>query len=145
MKTSLQSRGYPYHKNRVYLSAVITLISVGLAITLLKEEFMLIIYYITLTFILTIISLLLKMRLYYMMEETKERQDETEIKPNSAAWKTLLYVLLISLTLFSFPLLLAGFLSGPLWFISIISFTSGVSISEIILFSCVYKGKIKTL
>lgn len=80
-----------------------------------------------------------------MMEEAEGRQGETEIKTDSARWKTLLYVLLISLTLFSFPLLLAGFLSGPLWFILVISFTSGVSISEIVLFFHVYKGKIKTL
>ena len=124
---------YPYPEKRVYLSAAIAGLSIILASALLSNQPILIIYYFFSTITFTVITFLLKKRLYtfILMDENEENADKNE---DSAPWKAMLLVLFMSLALLVAPLLFAGILSGPIWFIMIVSFTSGVSISEIILY-----------
>jgi hypothetical protein len=124
---------YPYPKKRVYLSAAIAGLSIILASALFSNQSTLIIYYSVSTITFTVITFLVKKRLYTLIlsGENEEKQDEDE---DRAPWKAILIVLLMSLALFVAPLLLAGILSGLVWFMMIISFTSGVSISEIVLY-----------
>ena len=124
---------YPYPEKRVYLSAAIAGLSIILALALLSNQPVLIIYYFFSTITFTVITFLLKKRLYtfILMDENEENSHKNE---DRAPWKAMLLVLLMSLAFLIAPLLLAGILSGPIWFIMIVSFTSGVSISEIILY-----------
>jgi len=124
---------YPYPEKRVYLSAAIAGLSIILASALLSNQPTLIIYYSLSTITFTVITFLLKKRLYtfILMDENEENTDKNE---EGAPWKAILLVLFMSLALLVAPLLLAGILSGSIWFIMIVSFTSGVSISEIILY-----------
>ena len=124
---------YPYPENRVYLSAAIAGLSIILALALLLNQPILTIYYFLSTIMFTATTFLLKRRLYTFlrMEKTEEKKRQTEER---TPWKALLLVLLMSLALLLGPLLFAEILSGPVWFIMIVSFTSGVSISEIVLY-----------
>jgi len=126
-------KSYPYPEKRVYLSAVIAGLSIVLTSALLSNQPILIIYYFVSTIIFTVITFLLKKRLYtfILRDENEENADENE---DRASWKAMLLVLLMSLAVFVAPLLLAGIISAPIWFIMIASFASGVSISEIILY-----------
>jgi hypothetical protein len=65
------------------------------------------------------------------MDTGEEKTGKTEER---TPWKALLLVFFMSLALFIAPLLSAQILGGPIWFIMIVGFTSGVSISEIILY-----------
>lgn len=124
---------YPYSKNRVYLSTAIAGLSILLAVAFFLNEPLLAVYYSLSTTGITIVTFLLKRRLYALMsaQEDLEREPATE---EGTPWGTLLLVLLMSVAIFVAPLLLTQVLSATVWFIVIVSFTSGVSISELILY-----------
>ena len=124
---------YPYSESRVYLSAVIAGLSIILALALLLGQPILMIYYFLSTIIATVITFLLKRRLYTFIS-TDKNEEKTRENEERTPWKALLLALLMSLAFLVAPLLLAQILSGTVWFIMIASFTSGVSISEIILY-----------
>jgi hypothetical protein len=65
------------------------------------------------------------------MEKNDEETGEIEKR---TPWKALLLVLFMTIAVFVAPLLLAKIASGSAWFIIIASFTSGISISEMILY-----------
>ena len=127
-------KSYPYSKSRVYLSAVIAILSAFLALTLLSETVLLLLYYLFSTLIATVATFLLKMRLYPFIASQKLETERDQTEPNHAPWKALLLACSMLLLFLLIPLLLAGFLSGPIWFTLIVSFTSGVSISEIVFY-----------
>lgn len=124
---------YPYPESRVYLSGVIAGLSIILALTLMLDQPLLMLYYFLSTLAATGVTLLLKRRLYTLLlndaddEGTREPEDRTP-------WKILLLTLLMSMAFLIAPLLLTQILSATVWFIMIASFTSGVSLSEIILY-----------
>jgi len=123
---------YPYSKNRVILSAIIALLSTVFALTLLMEDIVLVLYYVLTTFVCVTITYFLKKRLYTLL--TNENQAESENETKHTPWKVLLMAFFMFLGFFAIPMLLAGLLSGLIWFIMITSFMSGVNISEIILY-----------
>lgn len=132
--TGKRSLQYPYSKNRVYVSVVIFLLSLVLVVTLLEGDLFLMLYYFISTFILTAATFLLKVRLYPLLTEEPTQTQPSKNEGEKTMWKTFLLALSMLIVAFLIPLLLAGFLSPVVWFILLISFTSGVSISEIIFY-----------
>lgn len=126
-------RRYPYPERRVYLSAVIAGLSIILALALLSSQPVRIVYYFLLTIIFTVITFLLKRRLYTLILMDKDEEESLK-NEEGTPWKALLLVFSMTLVSLIAPLLFAEILMGPVWFIMIISFTSGVSISEIVLY-----------
>lgn len=134
LNTGKRSLQYPYSKNRVYMSAVIFLLSLVLAVVLLEGDLFLMLYYFISTIILTAATFLLKVRLYPLLTEEPAQTQLPEKEEKKTMWKTFLFTLSILIASFLIPLLLAGFLNPVVWFILTISFTSGVSISEMIFY-----------
>lgn len=133
MDLDAKKRQYPYSKNRVFLSVIIAALSTFLALTLLLSDLNSVLTYFFSTFIFAAITFFLKKRLYsYLI--TDDTQGENENEKKSASWKMLSITLLMLIGFIAIPMLLAGFVTGFIWFIVITSFTSGVSISEIILY-----------
>lgn len=133
MDLDAKKRQYPYSKNRVFLSVIIAALSTFLALTLLLSDLNSVLTYFFSTFIFAAITFFLKKRLYsYLI--TDETQVENENERKSAPWKMLLITFLMLIGFIAIPMLLAGFVTGVIWFIVVTSFTSGVSISEIILY-----------
>ena len=124
---------YPYSKNRVYLSAAIAGLSMFLAVALFVNEPLLAAYYFLSTTGITIVTFLLKRRLYTLLSARENLEGERETEEGTP-WGILLLVLLMSIAIFVAPLFLTQVLSATVWFILIVSFTSGVSISELILY-----------
>ena len=124
---------YPYSKNRVYLSAAIAGLSMFLAVALFVNEPLLAAYYFLSTAGITIVTFLLKRRLYTLLSARENLEGERETEEGTP-WGILLLVLLMSIAIFVAPLFLTQVLSATVWFILIVSFTSGVSISELILY-----------
>lgn len=117
----------------MYLSAVIAGLSMILALALLSGQPILTGYYFFSTIIFTIITFLLKKHLYTFIL-TDRSEEETRESEEHTPWKAMLLIIFMSLASIVAPLLLAGILSGAIWFVMIVSFTSGVSISEIVLY-----------
>lgn len=102
---------------------------------------MMLFYYFFFTIILTVATFLLKMYLYPLLMKEKFETEKNQARIDRTPWKALLLVFCMLIALIMIPLLLALFLSGPLWIILLLSFTTGVSISEIVLY---FHTRIKT-
>lgn len=135
MSLNSKRERYPYSRNRAILSAIIAILSTVLALTLLLSDTILMLYYFFATFILTTITFFMKKRLYsLLMITTEDRQVETEDEMKGASWKMLLVAFFMLIGSIAIPLFLAALVSGPIWFIMITSFLTGVSVSEVILY-----------
>ena len=133
MSPDYKREQYPYSKNRVYLSGIIAVLSIALAFTLLSSNLLLMLCYFLATSALTFIIYHMKKRLYpRIITEEDQAEDESQLKLTSSKMMLIIFLMLIGFI--SIPLLLAGFIGGAAWFIMITSFTSGVSISEVLLF-----------
>jgi len=123
---------YLHGKVRVYLSVTMTVLSIILALLLL-ESLLSFLYYLGFTIVLVAVVLVLKMRFFYMEmpESSEEKLSETESKMQN--WKSILILFGVLIISISLPLLLARF-HPEIWFIGLISYISGVSIAEVLLF-----------
>jgi L-asparagine transporter-like permease len=130
-ETEKTKQRYPHSTRRIYWSAIITVLSVLLAFLLLHDAFWLLLY-LSNSFVFTAALYVVKTRILRMEDEPSNDSDET--KPARSYWKSMLLTLLVLLAIAAIPLLLAGFLPPYLWFTLLISFTSGTSISEIMLY-----------
>ncbi len=124
---SANKKRYPHPKNRVILSAIIAALSTTLALTLLLYDAALLGYYLFSTLIVAIITFFFKERFYPHLIAEADTADDAKHSP----WKALVTVFLIFIALIGFPLILAGFVSGPIWFMMITSFISGANIAEL--------------
>lgn len=133
MSHNAKRTGYPYSRNRVILSAIIAILSMFLAITLLLDETSLLPYFFLSTLMVAAITFIIKRHLYPLLV-SEDLQSKTEKEKKLASWKILLITAFMLIGSILIPLLLARVLSGPAWIIMITSFMSGVSISEIVLY-----------
>lgn len=101
---------------------------------LLNESILMLLYYSFFTIILTVATFLLKIWLYPFLTTEKSETEKNQAEKDRTPWKAILLVFSILIVLIIVPLLLARFLTGPLWFILILSFTTGVSISEVAIY-----------
>lgn len=124
---------YPYPENRVYLSAAIAALSIILALALSSNQPIVIIYYLFSTVVFTVATFLLKKQIYGLLSADKDDEKTSEAGERTP-WKAVLLVLFMSLAVIVAPLLLTQVLSAMAWFVLIVGFMSGVSISEVILY-----------
>jgi hypothetical protein len=133
---SSPKKKYPYSKNRVFLSTAIALLSLLLAAMIFQSyqasAFYYILYLAVSTLVFTIATLEIKKRLYPLVVDSSSIEDESDT--GLVTWKRLLLVFGILIAAIAVPLLLAGVLGGAAWFILMISFILGVSLSEIIFY-----------
>lgn len=123
---------YPYSKSRIYLSVVLAVLSIVLALPLLPTP-VLILYYFASTFVIATITFILKRRYFYTKKTETHQRVANENLENRISWKLLILFFSVMIIIMVFPLFLAS--AHPYaWFILMISLTSGISISEIILY-----------
>lgn len=115
------------------MSGVIAGLSIVLAFGMLFDPPIMMVYYSLSTIVFTVVTYLLKRRLYFLLSLDKQ-ETETSSAREGAPWKAMLLVLAVGLAALLVPLLFAEVLSAVFWFVMIVSFTSGISISEIILY-----------
>lgn len=123
---------YPHGKVRVYLSAIMTVLSIILALLLLKS-LLSFLYYLGLTIVLIAVVLVLKIRFLRMEVSGAREENESETESKMQNWKSLLILFGVLIMSISLPLLLARF-HPEIWFIGLISYISGVSVAEILFF-----------
>lgn len=127
MTPNTKKSGYPYPTWRVYWSIALTVLSMILALLLLYPDGFWLLQYLISTSAITAAIYILKTRFTF----TRETENSQEPQTGRSAWKILGLVLLMLILIFFAPLILARFLPPYVWFILIISFTSGISIAEV--------------
>lgn len=130
-RTEERSGKYPHGKVRVYWSVAITVSSTILALLVLKSP-LLLLSYLIFTLILAAIVLLLKMR-FLSMRRPDPSEESTETVSWAQRWGPLLSLFVVMIAFVSLPLLLARF-NPQIWFVSLVSYSSGVSIAEALFF-----------
>lgn len=130
-RTEERSGKYPHGKVRVYWSVAITVSSTILALLVLKSP-LLLLSYLIFTLILAAIVLLLKMR-FLSMRRPDLSEESTETVSWAQRWGPLLSLFVVMIAFVSLPLLLAKF-NPQIWFVSLVSYSSGMSIAEALFF-----------
>ena len=129
---------YPFSKVGVYLSAVLCVISIILALLILAEDFISLIFYFAFTFFLAGIILILKIRFFSKMKSESLQNYSVKNAKDGQKWKIILLLFCFIIALIT-PTLLLTILPIESWFIGLDGFVSGISLSEVILF-CYARG-----
>lgn len=135
MTDESKRRSDPYPRNRVVLNVIVAALSLILALTLLSSDIILLLAYLTASSVFTIITLFLKKYLYRKVIAAESEHESDAGNQKGSFWRTLLITFLLLIAFIAAPLLLAGVLGGELWFVIMVSFTTGIGISEVILFT----------
>jgi hypothetical protein len=126
---------YPYSRNRVIINVAIAASSLILALFLLSSDVISLLLYLMSTSVFVIVTLLLKGFLYPKVIAADSGQDDSSASDKPTPfWRTALPAFLLLLGFVAAPLLLAGFVPGIIWFITMIGFTTGIGISEILFY-----------
>lgn len=137
MKKKGKKRTYPSRMSGVYLSAIIVAWSVILAFLLLQNT-LLLFYYVSSASLIAAIVFLLKIRSLnrplFANAQRIQKKDSLQPEDERVSWKVLILVFMMLLAALFIPLFLAWVLPGEAWFVLIISFTSGVSIAEVLFY-----------
>ena len=126
---------YPFSKSGVYISVAIAILSVILILMLysfVKDPFMLV-WYVIFTIPMTLLIFRLKILLFSVDTPRQAKSDSLGENKGYGKRRLILVFCLLVLAVV-LPLLLAALLDPMMWFVSLVSFTSSVSISEIILY-----------
>lgn len=135
MTPNSDGKTYPYSRNRVLINGIVGALSIILALTLLWIDAVWLLSYLASTSVFTIITLYLKRYLYPRVLAADSQDESSDEEKKQSFWKVLVTTFLILLGFIAAPLLLAGLLTGPIWFVMMVSFTTGISISEIIFYA----------
>ncbi len=135
MTAPSDEKKYPYSRNRVIINVAIAASSLILALILLASDVIALLLYLMSTSIFVIVTLLLKRSLYPKVIAADSGQDDSSPSDKPTPfWRTAIPAFLLLLGFVAVPLLLAGFVPGIIWFITMIGFTTGIGISEIIFY-----------
>lgn len=114
------------------MSMTTVVLAVILAFLLLETPLRLLCYFVS-TFIITVATFLLRIRLSHIKMSQLE-QTLPETKKSAHGLKRLLLMLLALITFLALPLLLAKVLDPYVWFTLLISFMTGLSFAEILFY-----------
>ncbi len=123
---------YPFGKKGVYISGVMSGISIVFAITLLRDDISALLLYFAFTSILVVVFFALKFYLY--SERIKGTLESGKEEPKKHRTLHLILLILIVTAVLLSPLIFSYTLDPVWWIISISGFVPGVSIPEILLF-----------
>lgn len=124
---------YPYPKSRIYLSVIITVLSLILVLQLLQTPALILRYFASTITIATIIFILKRRYFYTKITETNQGVANESLEKRISL-KLLILVFSVMIAVLTAPLFFAGFLDPYTWFILMVSLTSGISIGEILLY-----------
>jgi hypothetical protein len=128
---------YPFGKNWVIASAVMSAIAIAFAIAVLGSDAFGISLYFLFTCSLTLVVLVLKFQYYSTRKEEipEEYSSGGEEQASEDHWKRSFVILLIVIAIALISPLIFSYILDPMWWIIIISgFVPGVSIPEVILY-----------
>lgn len=128
---------YPSGITGVYVSAMLSVLSVALAVLLFNDKPWLLLYYSIFSVLTTALVFELKNRVLYV-RRSREYEDDP-VKTNDQGkggtrWRLLFTALVLLLLMITVPLALAYVLDPAIWVILIASFTTGVSVAEVTLY-----------
>jgi len=134
MSSNAKKRRYPFSRTRVYISAVTSVLSVILAVLLLQGNLIHFLYYFICTLLIAPAIFVFNVRFLIAKASKPSREKILPTEKGASQWKTLLLLFGILIVSMIVPLFLAQVLPPEIWFVLIISFTSGASIAEVLFY-----------
>jgi len=134
---------YPFSRGGLYMSIVLAVLSVLLALVLLTPDLILLVYYALVTSVITAVVFALKIGLISIYVSrlgrsltrrtaAQEHKEEAEESPREGTnWRALFLLLALTLAIIFTPMALTQFLNPYVWFMLVISLTSGISFGDI--------------
>lgn len=144
VNSNIKKRKYPHSTSRFYLSALTALLSVILALLLLQDS-ILSLYYFVSTLLMTIITFILRTRLFSAGTPKHSEKELFETEKSDSTFGMLILMLFALLAFVVIPILLVRVLDPYTWFILIISLTSGVSIAEVLFYLNIKRSGLKVM
>jgi len=123
---------YPFGKVGVYISAIVAMMSIILALLVLTDPVWLAYYFVFASFLALVIAAL-KIRFFSKKKSRPFQNSSLDTARSDQKWKVLLIIGFFILTLFA-PVFLLVFLSIEIWFICLDGVVLGVSLSELVFF-----------
>lgn len=123
-------------KFRVYLNAVVAGLAMIFSVATLTRPLnvLLLIYYFSLSIVVTFLMFKIKVLLLSRMQEQLSTDGQMEDQTHAKKWEPIL-ILLGAITLaLILPMILVFVLGPSYWFVSFTSIITGVSLSEIVLY-----------
>lgn len=126
---------YPHSIGKVYLNVTTAVLSIVLALTLLKDS-LLLSHYIVFTSILATIIFILKIRPQKIVTPSLPQESSFPNEESAPRRRLLLLVFFMIFAILASPLLLAGLMreTPHIWFTVIVGIATGMSISEILFY-----------
>jgi len=123
---------YEFSMLRLYMDTATAVLSVILAFLIVKDvDISLLLYYMLSVVLITVIALVLKIR----FSSVRGYEEDLAKEEGEPIGLMKLLILFCVLTMFIMtPLLLVRFLPSSVWFILLISFISGVSLSDLLFY-----------
>lgn len=123
---------YPFSKVGVYISVIVAMMSIILALLVLTDPVWLTCYFVFASF-LTLVTTALKIR-FFSKKKLRPFQDSSLDKAESGQkWKVILIIGFFIVALFA-PVFLLVFLPIEIWFMCLDGFVLGVSLSEVVFY-----------
>lgn len=124
---------YNHKMSAVYLNAVTAIFATVLAFLILDSPYTWLLYYLLFTSIVTVVAFTFKNYLF-KIQEPKFSGSEDKMSGQSRLTREMLLIFLVFAACLFLPIFLAGVLDPYIWFIVLVSFTSGISTSEVIVY-----------
>lgn len=124
---------YPFNVSGIYTSVIIAILSIVLA-TLLLRDLLHLLYYLLSTILITVVTFILKKNIFYPRLARLNKDHAKTSEGGKRTWMLLILIFLGLIATLILPLFLTKVLDPYVWLILIISFTTGVSVAEILLY-----------
>jgi len=116
------------------LNVVAAVLAILLAVLMLQDHVQFLLYYLLLTIVMVAIVFTLRIRLPPLSMSEPTQEDLFETKKWTQRWKAPILMFIMLIVIFLTPLILAWALDPYIWFILMVGFITGFSVSEILFY-----------
>jgi len=113
---------------------VAAVLAILLAVLMLQDHVQFLLYYLLLTIVMVAIVFTLRIRLPPLSMSEPTQEDLFETKKWTQRWKAPILMFIMLIVIFLTPLILAWALDPYIWFILMVGFITGFSVSEILFY-----------
>lgn len=116
------------------MNVVAAVLAILLAVLMLQDHVQFLLYYLLLTIVMVAIVFTLRIRLPPLSMSEPTQEDLFETKKWTQRWKAPILMFIMLIVIFLTPLILAWALDPYIWFILMVGFITGFSVSEILFY-----------
>lgn len=116
------------------MNVVAAVLAILLAVLMLQDHVQFLLYYLLLTIVMAAMVFTLRIRLPPLTMSEPTQEDLFKTKKWTQRWKAPILMFIMLIAIFLTPLILAWALDPYIWFILMVGFITGFSVSEILFY-----------